>query len=175
MNIYLASRRALLGVVAVLALSVGTGVSSAQGLEQPKGRVVLTLSGKIGEGNKGNDAVFDMAMLETLPQHSFTTRTPWYDRPVKFTGPLLSDLLALIKAQGTTISASAINDYTIRIPVADAKAHGIIVARLLDDQPMAVRDKGPLFVIYPFDSKAELRSSTYYERSIWQLKRMSIE
>ena len=43
------------------------------------------------------------------------------------------------------------------------------------DQPMAVRDKGPLFVVYPFDSKVELRSSVYYERSIWQLKRMSIE
>lgn len=135
----------------------------------------MTVSGQIGETNKGKDAVFDMAMLEALPQHSFTTRTPWYDRPVKFTGPLLSDVLALTKAKGTSISASAINDYTIRIPVADAQAHGILVARLLDDQPMAVRDKGPLFVIYPFDSKAELRSSTYYERSIWQLKRMSIE
>ncbi|CDN90106.1 MULTISPECIES: putative pterin-binding protein [Hydrogenophaga] len=94
---------------------------------------------------------------------------------MKFTGPLLSDLLAAVKAKGTTIHATAINDYTIRIPVADAKAHGVIVARLLDDQPMAVRDKGPLFVVYPFDSKAELRTSTYYERSIWQLKRMSIE
>lgn len=169
------SRRALIGAFFALALSFISGFASADGLIQPKGRIVLTVSGQIGETNKGKDAVFDMAMLEALPQHSFTTRTPWYDRPVKFTGPLLSDVLALTKAKGTSISASAINDYTIRIPVADAQAHGILVARLLDDQPMAVRDKGPLFVIYPFDSKAELRSSTYYERSIWQLKRMSIE
>ncbi|MBX3609650.1 MAG: hypothetical protein KF871_07100 [Hydrogenophaga sp.] len=93
---------------------------------------------------------------------------------MKFTGPLLSDLLAAVKAKGKTIHASAINDYTITIPMADA-AEGVIVARLLDDKPMAVREKGPLFVVYPFDSKAELRSSTYYERSIWQLKRMSVE
>lgn len=175
MLIFNHSRRAIVGVIAAIAFAVGAGAAFADGLENPKGRVVLTMSGKIGETNKGKDAAFDMAMLEALPQHSFTTRTPWYDRPVKFTGPLLSDLLAATKAQGATINASAINDYTIQIPVADAKAHGIIVARLLDDQPMAVRDKGPLFVIYPFDSKAELRSSTYYERSIWQLKRMSIE
>ncbi|MGC4394904.1 molybdopterin-dependent oxidoreductase [Hydrogenophaga sp. T2] len=157
------------------ALAFSTLTAAAQGLPEPKGRVILTVSGQIEQTNRGKDAAFDMAMLEALPQQSFTTRTPWFDKPMKFTGPLLSDVLAAVKAKGQTIKASAINDYTISIPVADAAAHGVIVARLLNDQPMPVREKGPLFVIYPFDSKAELRSSTYYERSIWQLKRMSIE
>jgi hypothetical protein len=40
---------------------------------------------------------------------------------------------------------------------------------------MAVRDKGPLFVVYPFDDSAALRSSVYYERSIWQLKALEIQ
>lgn len=168
-------RRAALRFGLSVSLAAVCASALADGLPEPTGRTVLTVSGQLGQTNKGKDAVFDMGMLEALPQHSFTTRTPWYDRPVKFTGPLLSDLLAAVKAKGTTIHATAINDYTIRIPVADAKAHGVIVARLLDDQPMAVRDKGPLFVVYPFDSKAELRTSTYYERSIWQLKRMGIE
>jgi hypothetical protein len=168
-------RRAALALGAGMALSAWSFTAVADGLPLPKGRVVLTLSGRIGQPNRDKDAVFDMAMLEALPQHSFTTRTPWYDRQVKFTGPLLSDVLSAAKAQGKTINASAINDYTIRIPMTDAQTHGVIVALLLDDQAMAVRDKGPLFVVYPFDSKAELRSSVYYERSIWQLKRMSIE
>jgi hypothetical protein len=168
-------RRAALGIGLAAALTALAFAARADGLPRPQGRVILTVKGQIGLSNQGQDAVFDMAMLEALPQHSFTTRTPWYDRPVKFTGPLLSDLLAAVKAHGTAINATAINDYTIRIPVADATAHGVIVARLLDDQPMAVRDKGPLFVVYPFDSKADLRTSTYYERSIWQLKRMGIE
>jgi hypothetical protein len=38
-----------------------------------------------------------------------------------------------------------------------------------------VRTKGPLFIVYPFDSKAELRSATYYERSAWQLKSLTVE
>ncbi len=168
-------RRAALRFGLSVSLATLCAPALADGLPEPTGRTVLTVNGQIGQTNKGKDAAFDMAMLEALPQHSFTTRTPWYDRPVKFTGPLLSDLLAAVQAKGTTINATAINDYTIRIPVADAKAHGVIVARLLDDQPMAVRDKGPLFVVYPFDSKAELRTSVYYERSIWQLKRMGIE
>ncbi len=147
----------------------------AHALEAPKERVVLTVSGKIGVKNAGETARFDMKMLEALPQHSFTTRTPWYDRPVKFTGPLLADVLAAVKASGTTVSAVAINDYAIKIPVADTTAHKVIVARLLDGKPMPVREKGPLFVVYPFDDSATLRSSVYYERSIWQLKALDIQ
>jgi hypothetical protein len=149
--------------------------AQTQALEAPKERVVLTVTGKIGVKNAGETARFDMKMLEALPQHSFTTQTPWYDRPVKFTGPLLADVLAAVKASGNTVNAVAINDYAIKIPVADTKQHKVIVARLLDDKPMAVRDKGPLFVVYPFDDSATLRSSVFYERSIWQLKALDIQ
>jgi len=30
-------------------------------------------------------------------------------------------------------------------------------------------------VVYPFDSSAQLRSSVYYERSIWQLKALDLQ
>lgn len=157
----------LLGALAVAA--------QAQALEAPKERVVLAVSGKIGIKNAGETARFDMKMLAALPQHSFSTNTPWYERPVKFTGPLLSDVLAAVKANGSMVKAVAINDYAISIPMADITTHKVIVARLLDDKPMAVREKGPLFVVYPFDDSAALRSSVYYERSIWQLKALDIQ
>ena len=160
----------LAAALTLSALLCGTSFA----LDTPTGRTVLTLSGAIGVKNADEVARFDMKMLEALPQHSFTTRTPWFDRPVQFTGPLLADVLAAVKAPGGSIRASAINDYTITIPMADASAHQVIVARLLDGKPMAVRDKGPLFVIYPFDSDAALRTSVYYERSIWQLKSLDV-
>jgi hypothetical protein len=166
-------RRHLLSIAAAASVLVLCG--PAQALDTPKERPILTVSGKIGVKNAGDNARFDMKMIEALPQHSFTTRTPWYDKPVKFTGPLLSDVLAAVKASGTTVSAVAINDYKISIPVSDTQKYKVIVARLLDDQPMPVREKGPLFVVYPFDSASELRSSTYYERSIWQLKALDIQ
>ena len=159
----------------LLALAAATPLSFAQSLDAPKGRTVLSVSGKIGATNKGDLAVFDMAMIEKLPQHSFTTRTPWYDKPVKFTGPLLKDVLALVKSSGTTLSAVAINDYKINIPIEDLGKHGVLMARLIDDKPIPVRSKGPLFVVYPFDNAAELRTSVYYERSIWQLKALDLQ
>lgn len=144
-------------------------------LDAPKERPILTVSGQIGVKNAGETARFDMKMIEALPQHSFTTRTPWYDKPVKFTGPLLADVMAAVKASGTSVSAVAINDYKITIPMTDLTKHKVIVARLLDDRPMPVREKGPLFVVYPFDTSAELRTSVYYERSIWQLKALEVQ
>lgn len=157
-------------LLAGLALSV-----PALALDAPTTRPILTVSGKIGVKNAGETARFDMKMIEALPQHSFTTSTPWFDKPVKFTGPLLADLLAAVKANGTALSAVAINDYKINIPMADVQKYKVIVARLLDDKPMPVREKGPLFVVFPFDSAAELRTSTYYERSIWQLKALDVQ
>jgi hypothetical protein len=159
----------------LLSLAAVAPLTFAHDLEPPTGRVILSVSGKIGAKNKGELAVFDMAMIEALPQHSFTTRTPWYDKPMKFTGPLLKDVLALVKASGTTVSAVAINDYKINIPVEDLGKHGVLMARLIDDKPIPVRSKGPLFVVYPFDKSSELRSSVYYERSIWQLKALDLQ
>ncbi|MDZ4100236.1 MAG: hypothetical protein U1E12_01015 [Hydrogenophaga sp.] len=159
----------------LLALAAAAPLSFAQSLDAPKGRAILSISGKIDLKNKGDLATFDMAMIEKLPQHTFTTRTPWYDKPVKFTGPLLSDVLAAIKASGTTVSAVAINDYKVNIPMEDVRKHGILMARLIDDKPIPVRSKGPLFVVYPFDSASELRTSVYYERSIWQLKALELQ
>jgi hypothetical protein len=115
-----------------------------------------------------------MAMLERLPQTSFTTQTPWYAQARKFTGPLLREVLALAGAQGTTLRAHALNDYWVEIPADDAARYDVIVARLMDDKPMPVRDKGPLFVIYPFDAQPRLRQPLYFNRSAWQLRTIDV-
>jgi hypothetical protein len=114
-------------------------------------------------------------MLEQLPQHSFVTRTPWYSTPRKFTGPLLRDVLAAAGAQGTNLRAIALNDYRVDLPFDDTQRYDVLLARLLDDKPMPVRDKGPLFIIYPFDAHSELRNTVYYSRSAWQLKTIDVQ
>ncbi len=116
-----------------------------------------------------------LAALDQLPQHSFTADTPWYRRPITVSGPLLRDVLALAGADGTQLRAVALNEYQVVIPVEDAQRHRVIVATRMDGQPMPVRDKGPFFVIYPFDAEPQLRQATYYARSIWQLRRLTVE
>lgn len=154
--------------IAVIAVAAAT-LPEARALDKPTGTVVLTIDGAISQTNNGSQAQFDMAMLEKLPQHSFSTQTPWYPSAVTFTGPLLRDVLAAVGAKGKNITAVALNDYRTEIPIDDATRHDVIVARLMNNRPMRVREKGPLFIVYPFDTKAELRSELYYNRAAWQL------
>ena len=147
----------------------------ADSLSTPTGKVVLTIAGKIGERNSPQGAQFDMAMIEKLPQHSFTTLTPWLKQPVRFTGPLLRDVLAAVKAQGIVIKAVALDDYQTIIPVEDATKFDMVMAHKMNGQPIPVKTKGPLYLLYPFDAYPELRSAVYYERSPWQLKSLTLE
>jgi hypothetical protein len=39
---------------------------------------------------------------------------------------------------------------------------------------MPVRDRGPLFAVYPFDALPELRNAVYYSRSAWQLRSIEV-
>lgn len=148
---------------------------SAMALDKPEGRVILTISGAVSQANAGANAEFDMKMLEKLPQKTFTAQTPWYPTPVSFTGPLLRDVLAAAGAKGNKIVATALNDYKTEIPFDDATKFDAIVARLMNDKPMPVREKGPLFIVYPFDTKPELRTETYYNRSAWQLSGLKVQ
>jgi hypothetical protein len=148
--------------------------TAAQALDRPKGRVVLTVSGRIGIRNADKVAEFDMDMLAALPQHTFSTKSPWYPEAHKFTGPLLRDVLAAVDAQGKNLRAVALNDYKVDLPVGDALKFNLVLARLMDDKPMSVREKGPLFIIYPFDADETLRNERYYSRSAWQLKAIDV-
>jgi hypothetical protein len=118
---------------------------------------------------------FNMKLLKSLPQRTFVTKTPWYKDPVKFTGPLLRDVLAAAKVKGESMSAIALDDYQTKIPFSDAADYDVILAHQMDGKTLTPKDKGPLFVVYPYDSKPELQSVRFYERSIWQLKALRVE
>ncbi len=69
----------------------------------------------------------------------------------------------------------ALNDYVSTIPVKDFTLYNVILAMKRDGEYMQVRDKGPLFIIYPYDSMQELQSQTYYTRSAWQVAKLIVE
>ena len=147
----------------------------AHALQVPQGKVLLSISGQITQTNAAGRADFDMAMLAALPQHTFTTSTPWFAGPKKFTGPLLRDVLAAVGAQGKNLRAVALNNFKIDIPADDAVQFPVIVARLMEGKPMPIRAKGPLFIVYPYDTDIELRSTRYYNRSAWQLRAIEVK
>ncbi|WP_409522478.1 hypothetical protein [Nitrincola sp. MINF-07-Sa-05] len=147
----------------------------ADQLPAPEGRVVLTVSGKIQHHNQDGAAVFDQQMLERLEQHEVQTGTPWTDKVMTFSGPLGSALMEAVGAEGSTLRVTAINEYSAEVPVSDFAEFPVILALKADDQYLRVRDKGPLFIIYPFDSHPELNNEVYYTRSVWQIKAIEVQ
>ena len=173
MTIMMLPRRSCLKLMA-LALPL-LPARGALALDAPRGPVELTLVGKLRTPNQGKSAVFDMAMLDKLPQHSIATETPWHTGTHKFTGPLVRDVLAAAGVQGTLLRAVALNDYRVDIPADDVQKFDVVLASKLDDKPMRLRDKGPLFIMYPFHTRPELRDAIYYSRCIWQLKTIEVQ
>lgn len=132
--------------------------------------VILT----IDLGN-GETREFSAEMLKSLSKTSFETWTIWTEGAVTFTGVELKNLLDEEGITSGTLKATAINDYSVEIPVADAVTGGPIVAYERDGQAMSVRDKGPLWIVYPYDSKADYQTEVVYSRSIWQLDRITVQ
>jgi hypothetical protein len=148
--------------------------SRAEELPPPTGRVILTITGAITRHNRGSEAVFDRPMLEALGWSSFETRCPWYNGPTRFGGVLMRTLLQKVGASGRTLEVTALNDYTTEIPISDFGRYDVLLALKRNGQYMPVSDKGPLFIVYPYDSNAELRRQTYYSRSAWQVSEMQV-
>ena len=162
--------------VAILAL--GATVSrvghATDRLSSPRDKVILSISGRIHAFNKDGSADFDRSMLEALGMESFETTTPWYNGPVKFEGVRMNRLMQAVGASGESVTATALNDYTTDIPVADFERYGVLLAMKRDGNEMLVRDKGPLFIVYPYDSRPELKSQKFYSRSAWQVAKLEV-
>ncbi len=162
-------------IISVLLFSLSLLSTSVFALDYPRGPVLLTLSGSINRTNLAGNAVLDAAVLKSLPQEKLFTDTPWTEGKVTFEGPLLRDVLKLVGAKGRTLKAVAINDYSVEIPATDAESYDVIIAMRLNDKDLNVRSKGPLWIIYPWNDNEDLRSETYYARSIWQLVQIDVK
>ena len=168
-------KKSSIGAVMALAGFWGVAVAEAGSLAAPADKPILTVSGKISETNKDNTAQFDRAMLESLGTVTVETTTPWYNGPVKFEGVSLDKLMKQVGASGDRVAVVALNDYSSEIPMEDFAKYNVILALKRNGEYMPVRDKGPLFIIYPFDSKPELKSQTFYGRAVWQVAKIVVK
>lgn len=164
MTIALTRRAFALVVGALLALP-----ALAQDLPAPTGEVVLEVTGDIQVTNRGDSAVFDLEMLQALGEVTFETSTPWTEGKQSFTGVEIAAVLRVLGVSDGALKATAINDYAIEIPVSDAVEGGPILAYRQNGNLMSVREKGPLWVVYPYDLDKDYQSEVIFSRSIWQL------
>lgn len=151
-----------------------TSVAVAGDLAKPQGQVVLTVSGSISNKNDGDTAVFDLDMLRAMPSETYTTTTIWTEGVQELKGVPLIALLEELGADGDTLKTIAINDYAVDFPIDEVEPSRALLAYSNFGEPMSVRDKGPLWIVFPFDEGAEYQTEINYSRSIWQLSSIEV-
>lgn len=165
---------ALVAVVTLLQLCA-SAQAGACSLPLPREAIVLTIEGEIQECNSGTQADFDMAMLEALPKTIVKTENPWEPAEAIYEGVLLRELVDHVRASGTVLNIRALNDYHADLSIEDVKQYGVILAYKRNGQYMPVREKGPLFVVFPFSDVPSLVSEQRFAQSVWQVKKIIVE
>lgn len=159
------SRHALASTVVLAVMSLASPVFAQS---EP---IILTIDGEIAGGHPVN---FTRSELIALGSGTITTSTPWSEGTPTFEGVPMSVLLADVGATGSTAEVLALNNYKTAIPVSDFSEYPVILALKQDDNFLSVRNKGPLFIIYPFDDSPELAADIYYSRAAWQVRSITI-
>lgn len=166
----------LLAAVALFAFLVyAAHASEGDTFPQPAGRVILTVSGEISNTNRGSKAEFDREMLHDLGLRSISVTTAWTDGIQHFQGVAMSDLMAAVGATGTKVEAIALNDYAYTIDIDDFSRYSVILATTLNGKPLKIRDKGPLWIIYPLDAFSEIEKIAIERRMVWQLRELIVK
>jgi hypothetical protein len=160
---------------AVLLLLAACGAARACNLPQPPTDVVLTIEGAIKECNAGLAVQLDRTMLDAMPRKTIKTSNPWDQKVTAYEGVLLRDLMNYVKAGGQTATFSALNDYRSDIALADMERYDVILAFRRNGEDIPVRDKGPLFVVFPFSDVPELANEARYAQSVWQVNRVTVK
>jgi hypothetical protein len=166
---------AVMAFAAVPALLPSSVLAQTGALPAPKGDVLLTIDGAISMVTEGSQAWLDRAALEDLGLTELKTSNPFTDGVHLYEGVLLAEVLDLVGASGTTLTARALDGYTVDIPVQDVRDYPVLLAMKIDGQVMSVRQKGPLWVIYPVDQYPDLKAESYSARSIWQLTHVTVQ
>jgi len=135
---------------------------------------LLRISGQI-VSPEGRDFVdLDRSELESLPQVTFETSTIWTDAAINFSGPALDDVLASVGAGQERILLFAENGYNVEFPREHLESAAPIIATRINGDPFSLREKGPLWLVFPYDSDPVYRTQTIYAYSIWQLTSIEV-
>ncbi|WP_431097528.1 molybdopterin-dependent oxidoreductase [Polaromonas aquatica] len=165
-------RRQFLNAAAIGAVAVPSLALAQHAPKAARGPILLTVSGRIGAGNRGafdpafdqmmgkqkiqfdKAHVFDFAALTALPAVTIKPTLEYDSKPHTLKGPLLADVM---KAAGvkltdkTTLFLRAVDGYAAQVTATEASKYRFIVATHLDGQPMALGGLGPLWAVYDAD------------------------
>jgi hypothetical protein len=130
------------------------------------GQTALTIRSKALD----REMTLTLKQLGDMPQETIVTGNDFVDGERIFRGPLMRDVMRRFSPSlPKTVTMTAANDFQSDAPVDDFIKYDVILALSVDGVALSMRDKGPIWMIYPSSDFPELRDPVYNSRLIWQL------
>lgn len=157
-------------VIAVATLLPGAAIPL------PQQEVMLTVTGKVNNRNSDHAILMDRTTIENAGLVEYRVTDPFEQRPILYRGVLMRDLIALwqVNEDATTVQLTALNDYTIDIPLVEFQQYPILFALQADGAYMEPDYRGPAMLVYPAD-QYEFDSLIVRRNWIWQIKAIDIK
>ncbi|MBR9884981.1 MAG: hypothetical protein GYB21_15585 [Oceanospirillales bacterium] len=86
----------------------------------------------------------------------------------------MSDLLEYVGSNSQSAEVMALNDYHATLDIRELAAVPVLVAIKNNGSYMRVRDKGPLWIVYPFEDLPLADQSRHQANQVWQLRRIEL-
>jgi hypothetical protein len=158
----------------LLLVLCGSDTSGQQ--KKDSGHIVLTIS---WADSRTAPVKFELKDLEKMERKDYWTTLPpslgvsgrhdWQGVPLRVA------LEAANVRDFSRLRITALDGYEVYLPAEDIKKFDPILAYRKDGQYIGILDKGPLFLIYPFDSSSKLQTMEYINRTIWQLNTIVVK
>ncbi|OKH19943.1 molybdopterin-dependent oxidoreductase [[Limnothrix rosea] IAM M-220] len=142
----------------------------------PKEEPILTVTGKIQAVNQGDQLQFDRPTIEKLQLIQYEIFDLFERKNVTFEGVLLNDLMDLwqIKPDATSLEITALNDYTITVPIQTTREIPILFALKQNGVYLERNYRGPaMLIVPPFNEKPEIKIPRQ-DFWIWQIESVSV-
>jgi len=167
------TRRALVPVLILFAIAVAL-TSGGRDVFADHTANILSVDGKIDTEKYPDGASFDRDALFALGPEKLETETHFTKGLQRFEGVRLSALLDAVGADGTILTASGLDGYSVDIPIGDATRFDVFLALKWNGAVMKVRNKGPAWIVYPISHFPEVNTEIFSARSVWQLKTLTV-
>lgn len=150
--------------------------SAAPAVQRVGGEVRATQAVHLRVRAGGEAAPLDLsaAALWSLGRREVLTSVPWEPVRRRWAGVSLREVLEHAGAAGRPVRVHALNGYAAVIPWEDVVRFNPILAMTVDGQPIAMRSKGPILVIYPYDQHEALARTAYWDRAVWHVDELVV-
>lgn len=146
----------------------------AQACTEP---VILSVYGDIQRDDKPYQRLdFTLSELQALTQADVTTAHPWNTQAQHYRGIDLTALLEqlFVNQQIRSLNLEGLNGFSMALEWTKINKYSPILAWQENGQLMSRRNKGPLWLMLPFDQVPELKQADFLHYMVWQLRTIRV-